>query len=64
MPSTLTDGPEWDGKLTRLTGPNLQTVQDVVIHLPRSKKDHLTNSIVFGPGDDLFFLQGSNNRRW
>ena len=57
---TLTDGPEWDGKLTRLTGPDLQTVQDVVIHLPRSKKDHLTNSIVFGPGNDLFFLQGSN----
>ncbi|WP_420461395.1 PKD domain-containing protein [Neolewinella sp.] len=57
---TLTDGPEWDGKLTRLSGPNLQTVQDVLIHLPRSKKDHLTNSIVFGPGGDLFFLQGSN----
>ena len=57
---TLTDGPEWDGKLTRLTGPNLQTVQDVVIHLPRSKKDHLTNSIVFSPEGDLFFLQGSN----
>ena len=57
---TLTDGPEWDGKLTRLSGPKLQTVQDVIIHLPRSKKDHLTNSIVFGPGGDLFFLQGSN----
>ncbi|WP_168797498.1 PKD domain-containing protein [Neolewinella litorea] len=58
---TLSNGPEWDGKITRLSGPNLQIVQDIIIHLPRSKKDHLTNSIAFGPGNDLFFLQGSNS---
>ncbi|NJB86502.1 hypothetical protein GGR26_002270 [Lewinella marina] len=57
---TLTDGPEWDGKLTRLSGPQLENAQDILEHLPRSKKDHLTNSLVFGPNDDLFFLQGSN----
>ncbi len=58
---TLSDGPEWDGVLTRLSGPNLQTVEDVLIHLPRSKKDHLTNSVVVGRDNDLFIVQGSNS---
>ena len=58
---TLTDGPEWDGKLTRLSGPNLQSVQDILEHLPRSKKDHLTNSVVVGTDGDLFIVQGSNS---
>jgi len=54
------DGPEWDGKLTRLSGANLENVQDVIIHLPRSKKDHLTNSIAFDTAGDLYISQGSN----
>lgn len=56
----FSDGPDWDGKLTRLSGPNLEEVQDVLIHLPRSAKDHLTNSIAFGPDKALYFCQGSN----
>lgn len=56
----LTDGPAWDGKLSRLSGENLQHVEDVLINLPRSAKDHLTNSIVFGPDSALYFTQGSN----
>ncbi|MGB5952355.1 MAG: putative Ig domain-containing protein [Ornithinimicrobium sp.] len=40
-------------------------VTDVFVNLPRSKKDHLTNSIDYGPSGDggdpwLYFLQGSN----
>lgn len=54
------NGPEWDGKLSRLTGPNLQNVKDVVINLPRSSKDHLTNSVAFGPDGALYIAQGSN----
>jgi glucose/arabinose dehydrogenase len=54
------DGPTWDGKLTRLSGDSLQKVQDVLINLPRSAKDHLTNSITFGPDGALYFSQGSN----
>ncbi len=57
---TFADGPDWDGKLSRLSGPDLESVQDVLIHLPRSAKDHLTNSIVFGPDKALYFCQGSN----
>ena len=52
----------WSGKLTRLSGPTLGTVQDVVVGLPRSNKDHLTNSIAFNPAEPgvLYFIQGSN----
>jgi hypothetical protein len=55
------DGPAWDGRLTRLSGNNLQNAQDVLIDLPRSAKDHLTNSISFGPDGALYFTQGSNS---
>ncbi|MCU7547711.1 Ig-like domain-containing protein [Chitinophagaceae bacterium LB-8] len=55
------DGPDWDGKLTRLSGPKLENVQDLLIHLPRSYKDHLTNSLAFGPDGALYFPQGSNS---
>ena len=54
-------GPDWDGKLTRLSGSSLQTVQDVLINLPRSAKDHVTNSIAFGPDGALYFTQGSTS---
>lgn len=55
----LENGPDWDGKLSRLEGPNLEKVQDVLVGLPRSAKDHLTNSVVFGPDSALYFAQGS-----
>ncbi|MBF9253166.1 PQQ-dependent sugar dehydrogenase [Pontibacter sp. 172403-2] len=58
--SVLNDGPDWDGKLTRLSGPHLEVLQDVLIHLPRSVNDHLSNSIAFGPDSALYFVQGSN----
>lgn len=54
------DAPDWDGKLSRLTGSDLNNVHDVLVNLPRSTKDHLTNSIVFGPDGALYFTQGSN----
>ncbi len=50
----------WGSKVTRLSGPDLETVNDVFLNLPRSAKDHLTNSIAYGPDGDLYFLQGSN----
>ena len=52
----------WASKITRLSGPNLATQQDVVVGLPRSSKDHVTNSIAFNPAEPgvLYFNQGSN----
>lgn len=53
-------GNRWGGKVSRLSGPDLGTVQDVFVNLPRSAKDHVTNSITLGPDGNLYFLQGSN----
>lgn len=47
----LQNAPDWAGKLTRLSGPDLATVKDYVVHFPRSAKDHMTNSIAFNPDD-------------
>ncbi|MEP3208619.1 MAG: putative Ig domain-containing protein [Maribacter sp.] len=59
--AAITNGPEWDGKISRLTGNDLSVVEDLVIHLPRSSKDHLTNSIEFDPAGDMYINQGSNS---
>lgn len=56
---TLSDGPEWDGNISRITGQNLEKIEKIITQLPRSKKDHLTNSIAFGPDGALYFNQGS-----
>lgn len=53
---------DWTGKITRLTltGPAFTGVlEDYVIGLPRSAKDHVTNSITFGPDGNLYVNQGS-----
>jgi len=42
------------GKITKLSGANLQTRQDIVIGLPRSVKDHQNYQAVFGPDGKLY----------
>lgn len=54
------EAPDWGGKISRLSGANLERVQDYVVDLPRSYKDHLTNSIAFGPDGAMYVSQGSN----
>ena len=53
--------PDWGGKLSRLSGPNFATYQDYLVGLPRSIRDHATNSLAFGPDGALYLLQGSNS---
>jgi glucose/arabinose dehydrogenase len=55
------NAPDWTGKITRMSGPGLTIVQDVVINLPRSYRDHLTNQPSFGPDGALYFPQGSSS---
>ncbi len=55
----LEASPDWSGKISKLTGPNLETYTDVVYDLPRSYRDHLTNQMVFGPDGALYFEQAS-----
>ncbi|MDX6681109.1 MAG: hypothetical protein QOG94_1148 [Solirubrobacteraceae bacterium] len=52
---------DWSGKITRLSGANLETVEDYVVGLPRSVRDHQTNSVAFGPDGALYVTQGSNS---
>ncbi|HEV7805344.1 MAG TPA: Ig-like domain-containing protein [Solirubrobacteraceae bacterium] len=52
---------DWSGKITRLSGADLQNVQDYVVGLPRSVRDHQTNSVAFGPDRALYVTQGSNS---
>ena len=53
------DVPDWTGKIVRLSGPNLADAKDVVVGLPRSARDHETNSLAFKDGL-LYITQGSN----
>ncbi|HWE03866.1 MAG TPA: Ig-like domain-containing protein [Tepidisphaeraceae bacterium] len=55
-----TDAPNWSGKITKMSGPNLATVQDMVVNLPRSILNHMTNTPTFGPDGALYIPQGSN----
>lgn len=53
--------PDWGGKISRLSGPSLATVDSFAVGLPRSSRDHVTNGIAFGPDGALYLLQGSNS---
>ncbi|MDX2302902.1 MAG: c-type cytochrome [Microscillaceae bacterium] len=58
------NGPAWDSNLSRLklSSKNNQIIEHthVLDNLPRSARDHLTNSLDFGPDGALYFSQGSN----
>ncbi|MCP9236425.1 malectin domain-containing carbohydrate-binding protein [Lewinella sp. JB7] len=60
--NNLTTAPAWDNKISELSGPNLGSETLVVTNLPRSRRDHLTNSLAFRPGEPqvMYFNQGSN----
>lgn len=60
-PAVLVNAPDWSSKISRLTGANLENIEDVVIRLPRSYRDHMTNGLAFGPDGALYFMQGSNS---
>ncbi|MFI5838070.1 Ig-like domain-containing protein [Micromonospora sp. NPDC051300] len=53
--------PDWSGRVGRLSGADLGTYTSVVVNLPRSVKDHETNSLAFGPDGALYVSQGANN---
>src|SRR5439155_21647439 len=55
------EAPDWSDKITRLSGAALGTVQDYVVGLPHSIRDHETNSLAFGPDGALYVAQGSNS---
>jgi glucose/arabinose dehydrogenase len=52
--------PDWSGKLSRLSGANLEKYEDVLVGLPRARYDHTTGQPVFGPDGAIYFGQASN----
>lgn len=54
------DVPDWTSAIGTLSGPDLQTYAPVVVGLPRSVKDHETNSLAWNAGR-LYLTQGSMN---
>jgi hypothetical protein len=63
-PVYLQPAPDFTGTLTKLTIDPLQpgfaaAAEDIVTGLPRSAKDHMTNSVSFGPDGALYVAQGS-----
>ncbi|MBE9585861.1 Ig-like domain-containing protein [Mucilaginibacter sp. JRF] len=57
----LDNAPTYDGNISRLTGDSLSNEELIINKLPRSTRDHLTNSIAFGPDSALYISQGSNS---
>ena len=60
----LQPAPDFTGTVTRVTIDRAQpgfvaTYEDMVVGLPRSAKDHMTNSLAFGPDGALYVTQGS-----
>jgi fibronectin type 3 domain-containing protein len=51
---------DFTGKITKLSGANLQTGVDLLRGLPRSVRDHFNNQLVFGPDGKLYFSVASN----
>jgi hypothetical protein len=54
------DVPDWTSAIATLSGPDLGTYAPVVVGLPRSVKDHETNSLAWHNGK-LYVTQGSMN---
>ena len=58
----LSNPADWTGKISKISGANLDTYQDVVTGLPRAFTRQMTNQPVFGPDGNLYFAQGSNTQ--
>jgi hypothetical protein len=57
----LTTAPAFDGNISRLHGADLELEQLLITKLPRSTRDHMVNSMAFGPDNALYICQGSNS---
>jgi hypothetical protein len=59
--SGLKAAPSFDGNVSRLYGDSLQNEELILTKLPRSTRDHMVNSLSFGPDSALYLCQGSNS---
>src|SRR5207248_3542316 len=57
---SLEGATDWTGKISVLSGTDLQGSRDVIMNLPRSYRDHMNNQLDFGPDGALYFNQASH----
>uniref|UniRef100_A0A7S3A212 Glucose/Sorbosone dehydrogenase domain-containing protein n=1 Tax=Rhodosorus marinus TaxID=101924 RepID=A0A7S3A212_9RHOD len=48
------------GKISKVSGPDMEVVEDVIVGLPRASANHAPNQIKFGPDGRLFIAVGGN----
>jgi IPT/TIG domain/Glucose / Sorbosone dehydrogenase len=53
-------GTSINGRIRRASGPNLETIIDIVTGLPVADLDHALNGLEFGDRGELYFCSGSN----
>ncbi len=59
--NVLEGATNFSGKISKLTGRNLETYTEVIFNLPRSARDHLTNQPKFGPDGLMYVSVGSQS---
>lgn len=59
-PTALEGAADFSGKITRISGPNFSKIEDVVVNLPQSYRDHCVNQPQFGPDGLLYVPMPSN----
>lgn len=59
-PTALEGAADFSGKITRLSGPGFSKVEDVVVNLPQSYRDHCVNQPLFGADGLLYVPMPSN----
>ena len=57
---SIDNGVPNSGIVSRLSGPDFTTREDVITGLPRAIANHGTNALHFGPDDRLYIAQGGN----
>jgi hypothetical protein len=57
----LINSPLFDCNISQLSGSNLENELLFITRLPRSTRDHMANSLQFGPDGAMYLSQGSNS---
>jgi chitodextrinase len=57
---SINNGAENSGIVSRLSGPDFSTIEDVITGLPRAIANHAINNIRFGPDGRLYIAAGGN----
>lgn len=59
-PTALEGAEDFSGKVTRISGPGFSKIEDVIVNLPQSYRDHCVNQPSFGPDGLLYIPMPSN----